>query len=337
MAATSERASNAPMPKPPALVEANGWNRRLRTKSPSMPTPLSVIAIATVVAGCATATVTGSSRRLASTAFWSRWPIACSSAAASTIAHRLVSPSRRTSWSPRLRRDRRGQDWRAAAAARARWTRARRMRRQAGEQIVHLADRALQRRDHVGAEFGIVGVALGIAGEQRQLADQILDVVEDEGEAAVEFLEPLRVGKRFLAMRLGERARRLAAGGAQQVEILPVERAAVIGRGEQHEADQPLVVDQRNAGPGVGVRRASQCGTRHRRVARVGPAVAQRVEVDDPAARSRPRSRNRARSSSSPAGGLAPASSTPRRRRSRRRCRGPATARRANRQCRRRP
>ena len=33
----------------------------------------------------------------------------------------------------------------------------------AGEQVVHLADRAAQSRDHVGAEFGIVGVALGIA------------------------------------------------------------------------------------------------------------------------------------------------------------------------------
>ena len=37
MAAISERASNAPIPKPPALVDANGWNSRLRTKSPSMP------------------------------------------------------------------------------------------------------------------------------------------------------------------------------------------------------------------------------------------------------------------------------------------------------------
>ena len=40
MAAISERASNAPMPKPPGLVEANGWNSRLRMKSPSMPDAL---------------------------------------------------------------------------------------------------------------------------------------------------------------------------------------------------------------------------------------------------------------------------------------------------------
>ena len=50
IAVISERASNAPMPKPPGLVEAKGWNRRLRTKSASMPTPLSAMLIATVVA-----------------------------------------------------------------------------------------------------------------------------------------------------------------------------------------------------------------------------------------------------------------------------------------------
>ena len=87
------------------------------------------------------------------------------------------------------------------------------------------------------------------------LADQILDVVEDEGEAAVEFLEPLRGGERFLAARVGELARRLPAGGLQKVEILPVERAAVIGRGEDDEADDPAFVDQRHAGPGMVVRR----------------------------------------------------------------------------------
>ena len=116
-----------------------------------------------------------------------------------------------------------------------------------------LPTETFQGRDHVGAELGIVGVPLGIARDQRQLADEILDVVEDEGEAAVEFLEPLGVRQRLLAMRFGERAGRLAPGGAQQVEILPVERAAVIGRGEQDEADQPVVVDQRNAGPAHGL------------------------------------------------------------------------------------
>jgi len=86
-------------------------------------------------------------------------------------------------------------------------------------------------------------VALGIARQQRQLADKILDVVEDEGEAAVEILEPLGIRQSFLSVGLGQRARRLPSGGAQQVEILPIKRPAVIGRREEHEAEQPVVVD----------------------------------------------------------------------------------------------
>ena len=87
-----------------------------------------------------------------------------------------------------------------------------------------LLHRALQGRDHVGAEFGIVGVALGVAGDEAELAHQILDVVHDEGEAAVELVEALRVGERLLAARLGDIGGGLDAGGAEQVEILPVER-----------------------------------------------------------------------------------------------------------------
>ena len=78
-------------------------------------------------------------------------------------------------------------------------------------------------------------MALGVAGDEGQLADQVLHVVKDEGETAVELLEPLRFGKRALPLRLGERARRLPAGRTQQVEILPVERAAEIRRGQNHE------------------------------------------------------------------------------------------------------
>src|SRR3546814_4962068 len=59
-------------------------------------------------------------------------------------------------------------------------------RRQAREQAGEALRRTLQRLDHVGTKLGLVGVALGIAREQRQLARQILDVVDDEGEAAVE-------------------------------------------------------------------------------------------------------------------------------------------------------
>ena len=194
---------------------------------------------------------------LASSAFCSRWP--------TRLLERVGIDKRSTTGVAEqlhlavaaLGGDRRGQDrpqrLRPRSAARAR----RRLRRQPREQLVHLADGGLQGRDHVGPELGIVGMPLGIAREQRQLADQVLDVVQDEGEAAVELLEPLRLGERLLAERLGKRARRLVAGGAQQVEILPVELASVFGRGEHHEADQPLVMKQRNRRPRRAVRRAA--------------------------------------------------------------------------------
>src|SRR5689334_12025726 len=71
IAVISERASNAPIPKPPALVEANGWNSRLRMKSPSIPTPLSVMTMVTFRSSPSTRTVTGVAL-LASSAFWRR-------------------------------------------------------------------------------------------------------------------------------------------------------------------------------------------------------------------------------------------------------------------------
>ena len=40
-------ASKAPTPKPPFLVEAKGWNRRVRTNSASMPIPQSEMAMVT--------------------------------------------------------------------------------------------------------------------------------------------------------------------------------------------------------------------------------------------------------------------------------------------------
>ena len=86
---------------------------------------------------------------------------------------------------------------------------------------------------------------------RRELADQILDVVHDEGEAAVELVEAPGVGERLLASRLGDIAGGLDAGGAEQVEILPVERAPERRMLEDDEADQPAGVDQRNAGPGA--------------------------------------------------------------------------------------
>src|SRR6478735_1531559 len=73
MAATTDRASNAPIPKPLGFVEAKGWNSRLRTKSESIPTPLSAMLMITEGWTEVTRTVTGTVDEQASTAFCTRW------------------------------------------------------------------------------------------------------------------------------------------------------------------------------------------------------------------------------------------------------------------------
>ena len=224
IAVTKARASKAPMPKPPSLVEAKGWNRRVRMNSADMPTPLSMISIATSPRALEAQIRTGASgsagvdRVLDEMDQGLLEPDRVGQARQAGLADN-ARPDGCGSW-PRRPRSTIG----SSAASRSGSVSRRVAARQAGEQVVHLAHRALQRRDHVGAELGIVGVALGIARDQAELAHQILDVVHDEGEAAVELVEAVGVGERLLAARFGEIARRLDAGGAEQVEILPVER-----------------------------------------------------------------------------------------------------------------
>ena len=191
----------------------------------------------------------GASGELASTAFWTRWPTACSRAGGIGHGPQVRVAEQLDLMVAALGGDRVEKDSSGAAAAPTAAARACACGDKPRQQVVHLADRACKRRDHVGAELGIVGMPLGVAREQRQLADQILDVVQDEGEAAVEFLEPLGVRQRLLAMRFGEGAGRLAAGGAQQVEILPVERPAIIGRrqaGRARPADRRGSAERRS-------------------------------------------------------------------------------------------
>ncbi len=140
------------------------------------------------------------------------------------------------------------------------------------QQVVHLPHRAVQGRDHVLAELGLVGVALGVADDEAELADQILDVVDDEGEAAVELVEPPGVGERVLGARFGEIARRLDPDGAEQVEILPVERPADQRMLEQDQPDQPIAVDQRDSGP----KRVERGHRRHRAASSVWACAALR-------------------------------------------------------------
>src|SRR3546814_1897638 len=112
--------------------------------------------------------------------------------------------------------------------------------------VVHFHYGCHQGVDHAGPEFGIVRVPPGVAGDQAKLAHQILDVVHDEGEAAVELLETLRFGKRLLPLRFGYVAGHLPSDDAQHVQILPVklppDERPRQQRSEEHTSElQPLM------------------------------------------------------------------------------------------------
>ena len=92
-------------------------------------------------------------------------------------------------------------------------------------------------------------MAFGIARDEAELAGEILDVVDDEREAAVELVEAPCLGQRGLPLRLGEMARDLPPRHRQHVVILPVEPAIDRRTAEQHEPREPLAVDQRHARP----------------------------------------------------------------------------------------
>ncbi len=93
-------------------------------------------------------------------------------------------------------------------------------------------------------------MGLGIAGQQAELAGEVLDIVHHEGNAAVEIVEPPGLGQGFLTGLFGKIAGQLLTGDAQQIEILPVEPAGQ-DRARQHDhADQPVEVVQRDQRPG---------------------------------------------------------------------------------------
>ena len=126
---------------------------------------------------------------------------------------------------------------------------ARPIAREPREQGIELVGRIVEREQHVLAEFGVVGVALGIAGQQRELAGEILDVVHHEGDAAVELVETAGLQQGQLAVVLGNRAGNLVPCHAQEVEVLPVELARERRAPQRDQPDQPVEMHQRHERP----------------------------------------------------------------------------------------
>ena len=212
------------MPKPCSLVETKGWNSRSRTKSAVMPWPRSTISTATSPPLSNRRSSTGASAGLASIAFWTRWASACSSAAGSRDGDQLgLAGDAHRMGAALLRRRARPASAGSATGRAGSASRAAPGERRASSSFIfftELCSVAIMS----ARNSGLSAWRSALRATQAELADQILDVVHDEGEAAVELVEALGVGERVLALRLGDVAGGLDAGGAEQVEILPVER-----------------------------------------------------------------------------------------------------------------
>ena len=126
------------------------------------------------------------------------------------------------------------------------------------EQMAHARDRVLDRLEHVPLEIGIVDIAPRVGYDQAELARQVLDVVDHEGEPFAVFGQQFGVAQPLGRAFLGEIAGGLAAGRAQQIERLPIETAGVPGTIEHDKADEFAAMRQRHRQPGP--RRGEQPG-----------------------------------------------------------------------------
>ena len=88
------------------------------------------------------------------------------------------------------------------------------IRLQPGQQPRDLADRGAHRRQHVALELRIVGMDLGVGQQHRKLAGDILDVVDDEGEALAVLAQLLGLRQDLRRPLLGDPAGDLAADDA---------------------------------------------------------------------------------------------------------------------------
>src|SRR5579864_2489340 len=67
----------------------------------------------------------------------------------------------------------------------------------------------------------VTAMLVGIGENQRQLTDEILDVMGDEGKALVELDKLARFGERFARFQFREIARDLTAHDFEKIDVLP--------------------------------------------------------------------------------------------------------------------
>ena len=149
--------------------------------------------------------------------------------------------------------------------------------------LPHLVERAFHRGQHVGLKLRVVAVTFGVLQHQRQLGDDVFQVMHHEGRHAVEGVELAGFQQGLGGVHLGEKASRLARGGLEQVTHFPVQLEAGTRVAEDDEADQLLTDDQRHRHPGQG--RAGQPGRQHRCSGGIVVPGAAGVELENPFAR----------------------------------------------------
>ena len=192
---------------------------------------------------------------VASIAFCTRWPITCSSRSSCAAA---VTPVRgpcsigaieRSLW-----RHRHVRTTASRSTGRAFSTGVAPVRN-CNISLFMRSDDILDCRQHVTLKFRVVAMPLGVAQHQRELRDQVLQIVHDKGGHAIEGFEFARFQQRFGGAKLTEIARRLPARGLEQIAHFPVDFDLRARRRQHNESEQAGTRRQRNDQPRVADRR----------------------------------------------------------------------------------
>ena len=138
----------------------------------------------------------------------------------------------------------------------------------------------LHRHQHVLLKFRVVPVPFGIAQHQRELGDDVLEIMHHKRRHPVECIEFPGFEEGFRGLHPRQETCRLAASGAKHVVYLPIDIDGCAGAGQDHEAGHFLIDNQRNHQPGVGYAIDPLGDLQFGIAARRRPEL---LEIDDPA------------------------------------------------------